>query len=110
MRVTWTKIAEAKKSVVGDQRSGKSYPSYVLESINLCAAFYAAALQDHPQIPQQTASGEFAPLLGWLQENIYLHGRKFTANELVQRVTGGPLSIDPYMDYLRAKFGGLYSL
>jgi carboxypeptidase Taq len=88
---------------------GGEFQGYTLGNI-MSAAFYAAALQDHPQIPQQTASGEFAPLLGWLQEKIYRHGRKFTANELVQRVTGGPLTIDPYMDYLRAKFGELYSL
>ena len=34
-----------------------------------------------------------------------LDGSKFTANELVQRITGGPLSIDPYVAYLRNKFG-----
>ena len=88
---------------------GGAFQGYTLGNI-MSAAFYAAALQDHPEIPQQTAAGEFGPLLGWLQENIYRYGRKFTANEMIQRVTGGPLTIDPYMDYLRAKFGELYSL
>ena len=88
---------------------GGAFQGYTLGNI-MSAAFYAAALQDHPQIPQQTAAGEFGPLLSWLQENIYRYGRKFTANEIVQRVTGGPLTIEPYMDYLRDKFGELYSL
>jgi hypothetical protein len=29
---------------------------------------------------------------------------------LVQRVTGGPLTIKPYIHYLKAKFGELYEL
>jgi carboxypeptidase Taq len=54
--------------------------------------------------------GEFATLHGWLGEEIYRHGRKFTAPELVERVTGGPITIGPYMDYLQDKYGGLYNL
>jgi carboxypeptidase Taq len=54
--------------------------------------------------------GNLGGLKGWLTENLYRHGRKFTAPELVQRVTGGPLSIDPYMAYLKGKYGEIYSL
>ena len=43
-------------------------------------------------------------------ENIYRHGSKYTANELIERVTGGPLSVEPYIDYLRHKYGELYEL
>jgi len=76
----------------------------------MSAAFFDAALKAHPQIPSQVAQGEFGTLLGWLQENIYQHGRKYTANEIVKRVTGGPLSIDPYIHYLRKTYGELYTL
>ncbi len=88
---------------------GGAFQGYTLGNI-IAAAFYAAALEAHPEIPQQTAVGNFGTLLTWLQENIYRHGRKFTAEELIQRVTGGPLTIGPYMDYLRAKFGEIYQL
>ncbi|HOU42203.1 MAG TPA: hypothetical protein PK829_13130, partial [Promineifilum sp.] len=64
----------------------------------------AAALRAVPDIPAQITAGEFGPLHGWLRENIYRHGSKFTANELIARVCGGPLSIDPYVAYLRDKF------
>jgi carboxypeptidase Taq len=47
---------------------------------------------------------------GWLKENIYRHGAKFTAPELIQRVTGGPLQLEPYLDYLWGKFQPLYGL
>ena len=29
--------------------------------------------------------------MGWLRSNIHVHGRKFSANELLQRATGGVL-------------------
>ena len=83
---------------------GGAFQGYTLGNI-MSAAFYDAALRANPAIPEQIGRGEFAPLHGWLRENIYRHGAKFTANELVERVTGGPLSIDPYVAYLRGKFG-----
>ncbi|MEC9259146.1 MAG: hypothetical protein VX541_11650 [Candidatus Poribacteria bacterium] len=32
---------------------------------------------------------------------MYQHGSKFTANELIKRITGHGLSIEPYIHYLR---------
>ena len=72
--------------------------------------FFEAALQAHPKITAEVETGEFGTLHRWLVENIYQHGSKFTANELLERVTGGPLSIEPYMRYLRHKYGELYEL
>ena len=36
--------------------------------------------------------------------------RKFTADELIRRVTGSDLDAGPYIAYLRAKYGELYEL
>ena len=83
---------------------GGAFQGYTLGNI-MSAAFYDAALRANPAIPEQIGRGDFAPLHGWLRDNLYRHGSKFTANELVQRITGGPLSIDPYVAYLRNKFG-----
>jgi carboxypeptidase Taq len=83
---------------------GGAFQGYTLGNI-MSAAFYDAALRAVPDIPEQIGRGQFGALHGWLRENIYRHGSKFTANELIERVTGGPLSIEPYVAYLRAKFG-----
>ncbi len=88
---------------------GGMFQGYTLGNI-LGAQFYETALAAHPEIPTQTEHGEFATLLGWLRDNIYTHGSVFTAAELVQRVTGGPLTIEPYLRYLRDKYGDLYTL
>jgi carboxypeptidase Taq len=76
----------------------------------LGAQFYAAPLEAHPEIPDDMRQGKFDTLHAWLIENICRHGRKYTAEELVQRITGDPISIEPYIQYLRAKYGELYEL
>jgi len=90
-------------------RIGGVFQGYTIGNI-LSAQFYDAATRAHPGIPAEIAQGEFGTLHGWLKENIYRHGRTFTAPELVQRATGGPLSFAPYIRYLRGKFAELYSL
>jgi carboxypeptidase Taq len=48
--------------------------------------------------------------LGWLQEHVYQHGRKFTPNELLEHATGRTLTPKPWIAYVRRKFGALYGL
>jgi carboxypeptidase Taq len=88
---------------------GGEFQGYTLGNI-LSAQFYAAAVAAHPGIPNEIERGEFGTLHGWLRENIYRHGAKFTASELTARVTGRDLSLEPYLEYLRAKFLPLYGL
>ncbi len=82
---------------------GGAFQGYTMGNI-MSALFYRQALTAHPEIPAEIGRGEFGTLHGWLRENIYRPGAKYTANELVERVTGGPLTIDPYLAYLRGKF------
>ena len=88
---------------------GGAFQSYTIGNI-LSAQFYAAALKAHPEFERDIASGRFETLHGWLRSNVYAHGRKFGVHELVERATGGPMRIEPYMSYLRAKYGELYDL
>jgi carboxypeptidase Taq len=88
---------------------GGAFQGYTLGNI-LSVQFFDKALEINPEIPDQIRSGEFATLHRWLKENIYQYGSIFTASELVERVTGGPISIDPYIGYLRSKYGRLYQL
>lgn len=88
---------------------GGAFQGYTLGNV-MSALFYEQALAAHPQIPAEIEQGQFGTLHQWLKENIYRHGRKFTANELVERISGGPLTIGPYIRYLRGKFGDLYTL
>jgi carboxypeptidase Taq len=88
---------------------GGMFQGYTLGNV-LSAQFFDQATRAHPQIHDEMAAGEFGTLHGWLRDNVYRHGRKLTAPELVERVTGGPLSTAPYLSYLQTKFGELYNL
>jgi len=88
---------------------GGSFQGYTLGNI-LCGQFYEAALKAHPEITAEVGQGQFGTLHGWLRENVYIHGSKYTAPELVARVTGGALDVKPYMSYLKSKYGELYAL
>jgi carboxypeptidase Taq len=88
---------------------GGGFQGYTIGNI-LAAQFHAAALRAHPEISAQIEHGEFATLHAWLREHLYRHGRKFTPDQLVERATGSLMSIAPYLDYLRAKYGELYRL
>jgi carboxypeptidase Taq len=88
---------------------GGAFQGYTLGNI-MGAQFFAQALNAHPEIPQEMSQGKFETLHTWLIDNVYQHGSKFTASELIERVTGGPLSIEPYLNYLKMKYGELYKL
>jgi carboxypeptidase Taq len=88
---------------------GGQFQSYTLGNI-MSAQFFAAARRDLGDVDAQMAGGDFRPLRGWLTDRIYRHGRKFTAAQIVERATGEPLSIRPYVSYLTTKYRALYGL
>jgi carboxypeptidase Taq len=49
------------------------------------------------------AAGDEASLRHWLAERVWPLGRGVNGEELVQRVSGSPLSADPFLRYLRTK-------
>ncbi len=88
---------------------GGAFQSYTIGNI-LSVQFFDAAVSAHPEIPDEIAAGRFETLHIWLKENVYKHGRKFGVHELVKRATGTPMRIEPYMAYLRGKYGDIYQL
>lgn len=85
------------------------FPTYTLGNI-LSVQFFEAAKAAHPAIPAEVGQANFAPLRGWLAENIHRHGKTFTPRELTQRATGSALTIAPYVCYLKGKFSEIYRL
>ena len=88
---------------------GGGFQGYAIGNI-LAAQCYEAALKANPAIPSAMGKGDFAPLGAWLGEHIYRHGAKFAPDALIRRACGSPLSIGPYIAYLRGKFEPLYAL
>lgn len=88
---------------------GGVFQGYTLGNI-MAAQFYATALRAHPEISTEITQGNFTTLHTWLRTNIYQHGSKFTTAELLERVTGEALTLEPYLAYLHGKYGAIYQL
>jgi carboxypeptidase Taq len=85
------------------------FPTYALGNL-YAAQFFSTAQQQLPDIWQRVRAGDFSTLLDWLRENIHRHGQRYRADDLVKRVTGQPLSIEPFMAYVRNKFSPIYGI
>lgn len=79
------------------------FPTYALGNL-YAAQFFEKAKRDVPNLDRETAAGRLMPLLEWLRENIHRHGRLYMAEDLVKRITGRPLSVEPLARYLEEKF------
>ena len=86
-----------------------SFPTHTIGNV-MASQFYQAAGQQLPELESGLARGEYAPLRGWLTDNIYQFGRTYTPHELLERVTGRGLDPQPYLDYLSGKYGEFYGL
>lgn len=85
------------------------FPTYALGNL-IAAQLWAKIEEDIPDLAPRIEGGQFGDLLGWLRENVHRHGAKFEPMELLMRVTGSGLTAQPYLGYLRDKFGEIYRL
>jgi carboxypeptidase Taq len=82
------------------------FPTYLLGSV-LSVQIWEKAREAVPDVEDQIERGDFGELGGWLRDNIYALGRKFTPAETIERVVGGPIDPEPYLAYLRGKLSTL---
>jgi carboxypeptidase Taq len=80
------------------------FPTYALGNV-VGLQIWERVRGDLPDLDEQFARGEFGPLHEWLREHVYRHGRKFTPQELLERLVGNGMDAGPYVRYLREKFG-----
>jgi carboxypeptidase Taq len=80
------------------------FPTYQLGNV-VSVQVWEKAREALPDVEAQIERGELANLHEWLRANLYVLGRKFTPQETLERVVGGPLDPEPYINYLRSKFG-----
>lgn len=85
------------------------FPTYSMGNI-LSYQIWNALERDVKNPYDLIEKGEFAPILGWLQENIYSKGRKYTPKDLIKNATGEPMNPKYYLDGLGAKYRELYNL
>ncbi|MDR2133968.1 MAG: carboxypeptidase M32 [Treponema sp.] len=83
------------------------FPSYALG--NLYGLQILKKLkQDIPAYESAVAEGKFSLLYDWLGENIYRWGCRLEPGELLSKITGEKLSVNPFLEYIEGKYSELY--
>ena len=85
------------------------FPTYTMGTL-YAAQFFEKATRDMPGLVDDLRDGRFEPLKAWLHHNVHRHGKRFESDALCQRVTGAPLSIEPFIRHLEGKLGPFYGV
>ena len=83
------------------------FPTYALGNV-VSVQLWQKAQADLGDLDEQFEGGEFGHLREWLGEHVHRHGRAFSPQELLQRVTGSGIDAAPYLAYLERKLGELF--
>ena len=83
------------------------FPTYALGNV-VSVQLWEKAQGDLGDLDEQFERGEFGLLREWLREHVHRHGRAFTPQELLERVTGSEMDAAPYLGYLERKLGDLF--
>jgi len=84
------------------------FPTYALGNL-VAGALWERVRSDLPALDDSIEAGELTPLREWLREHVHRHGAKFTTRELLDRVVGQPLSVEPFVSYLKDKLEAVYA-
>ncbi len=85
------------------------FPTYTLGNV-YAGCLHHALRAAVPDLDADLARGETAAATGWLRENLQRHGGLYEPREVVARACGFEPTEEPLLDYLEAKFRGLYRL
>jgi carboxypeptidase Taq len=78
------------------------FPTYTIGNL-MAAQLWERIEADLEDVADVIERGDLGPLREWLRVNVHHHGRKLYPRELLRRVTGEELRVDPFLGYLRAK-------
>lgn len=85
------------------------FPTYSLGNL-YAGCLHAAIQRDVPDLDASLAQGDPSPATGWLREKVQRHGGRYLPGEVIERACGFAPTAGPLLDYLEAKFGGIYRL
>lgn len=85
------------------------FPTYALGNL-IAGQLWEAAQAEIAGLDDQLAAGELTALREWLRRRVHRHGAKFGTEELLEREGGGPISVAPFVRYLKAKLSDVYGV
>src|SRR5690606_9079009 len=78
------------------------FATYSLGNLNSAQLF--AAARRNPDIASAIDRAEYAPLLGWLRENVHAHGATLDPADLIAQATGSPPAPADYLAHLSGRY------
>ena len=85
------------------------FPTYAIGNL-VAGQLWERVRRDLPDLDAQMSAGELMALREWLREHVHRYGSKWGAREVLERVTGAPLAVAPFMTYLKGKVGPIYGV
>ncbi len=85
------------------------FPTYALGNL-IAGQLWERAQRDIPDLDDKFAAGQLGDLREWLREHIHRHGSKFSTTELLERVVGAPIAVEPFVSYLKRKLSDVYDV
>jgi carboxypeptidase Taq len=85
------------------------FPTYSLGNV-YAGCLHQALRAAVPDLDAQLAVGDLTQATGWLRANLQTHGGLYAPREVVERACGFAPHEGPLLDYLEAKFRGIYRL
>ncbi len=85
------------------------FPTYSLGSV-LAAQLEEAMGEDLDDMDQHISQGKFDSVLNWLRENVHSNGCIYETEDLIEEATGEELSAEPFLRYIREKYGRIYDM
>jgi carboxypeptidase Taq len=85
------------------------FPSYSLGNLYAAQILYTF-LKEMPDFFDKIEQGDFMAIREWLKENIHQHGKLYSPNELIVKVTGEELDAKYLIQYLEEKYSEIYQL
>ena len=85
------------------------FPTYSLGNV-YAGCLHEALRRDVPGLDDDLAEGKTETATGWLSENLQRHGGLYEPRDVIARASGKEPSEAPLLDYIEAKFKGIYGL
>ena len=86
------------------------FTTYTLGAM-YAAQIFNAAKKDMPDLEKNIEDGKFSGLREWLREKVHKLGSvPADGDALMKAVTGEPLNVSIFLEYLRDKYHALYKL
>lgn len=85
------------------------FPTYTLGNV-YAGCLVKAMRADLPGLDVLVAKGDLSEATGWLREKLQRHGGLYEPRDVVRHACGFEPSEGPFLDYLEAKFGGIYGV